>query len=100
MCVYSKAAIAHGNACRCVIDRIVVAQHWLPLCEESSPLMYPIIRHFGHVKADESKQAFYCLTSVADAMNAVLVLPCEMLLRVVFQIAVFFIAKCCIYLPF
>jgi len=62
--------------------------------------MYPIIRHFGYVKDDESKRASYCLTSVADAMNAVLVPPCEMLLRVVWQIAVFFIAKCCIYLPF
>jgi hypothetical protein len=90
ICVHSKAVIAHGNACHCVIDRIIVAQHWLPLYEESSPLTYPIARHFGHVKADESKRTFYCLTSVVDAMNAVLVLPCGMLLRVVWQIAVFY----------
>jgi len=90
ICVYSKTAIAHGNACHCVIDRIIVAQQRLPLYEASSPLMYPIICHFGHVKADESKRAFYCLTSVADAMNAVLVLPCGMLHHVIWQIAVFY----------
>jgi hypothetical protein len=98
ICVYCKAPIAHGNACPCVIDRIIVAQHWLPLFEESSPLKCTIIRHFGHVNGDESKWAFHCLISVVDAVNAVLVLPCGMLLRLVWQIDVFYIEKCCIYL--
>ena len=47
------------------------------------------MRHFGHVNADESKRAIYCLISVDDAVNAVFVLPCGMLLRVVWQIEVF-----------
>jgi hypothetical protein len=96
--LYSKAAFAHGNACHCVIDRIIVAQQWQPLYEESSSLTYLILRHFRHVKADESKQTFYCRTSVVDAVIAVLVLPCGILFLVVWQTAVFFKAKCCIVL--
>jgi hypothetical protein len=42
------------------------------------------------MQADESKRAFYCLPSVVDAMNVVLVLPGRMWRRVVWQIPVLY----------